>query len=193
MCPSPHQKKSNSQVPEHGLYAPLWFLCLSSLLLHSLTFVLCQHLNLPLHCSLCICSAMFALEHSYWGLGVQTAAPLRGFVFEKSQAERMVLWTQQQPLRAVCDQMRGAGPGLHWRPLRFQICDKWGQGFEIWSLNGWEGPVHQWVRSCNNLSNYWLNYSHLHSTCLHVRNCTVTFYLYDRDNIMSQACQLLVS
>lgn len=130
MCHSPHQKKSNSLVPEHVLSAhqlcKLLISQLSSLLLHSLTYVLGCHLPvwqpnqlLSHHCSLCLCSVMkmSVLMENYWGLVVQTAALWLGFVFEKSWAELMILWTQQQPLPAVYGQRRVAGPGFGRLPL----------------------------------------------------------------------------
>lgn len=164
MCPTPHQKKSNCLVPEHEMSSPLlsqyWmFSPVSSLLFYSLSHVLGPHLSvphqiplLPPHRSLwvlhCLCSGLkiFVRKAYYWGSAGQTAEPWLGSAFEGHLADLTVLWTQQKPPPTVYGQRRGAGPGLHRLHLKSLRLGWWGQGFETWSPNDWEGYVSQWLR-----------------------------------------------
>ena len=159
-CHTPHQRKSNSLIPGGDQCSPL--LCtssrisqVSSLLLHTLTYVHGRHLSvrkpnpvLSRHLSLCLCSVMkrFDLTGNYRGLAGLTAVPWLDSVFERSWAEPTALWTQRWPLPAVCGQRRAAGPGLRRLSLRFLTSACGGQGFDVWPLNIWAVSPSWWLR-----------------------------------------------
>lgn len=188
---SPHQRKSNSPVPGHDQSSPLLCWCLmishvSSLLFHSLTYILGQHLSqeqpnplLSCHRSLRLCSVMklSVLIESYWGLAGRTAAPWLGSAFERSWADLMVLWTQQRPLPVASGQKTGAGSGLHRLPLRFLTLGWWRQKSETWSPYSWDVPASRGMRFCDILCNCWPSHSQLHSIdwCSCVTHCTEGF------------------